>query len=72
LRENQKKPERKRQKEDAKKSGKSYTLARSGKAQCCGSGMFIADPDFYPSRIPNQTTAIKEDGERNLLTYPFL
>jgi hypothetical protein len=19
--------------------------------QCCGSGMFIQDPDFYPSRI---------------------
>jgi hypothetical protein len=37
--------------------------------QCCGSGMLIPDPDFYPSRIPNQTTATKEDGERNLLTY---
>ncbi len=22
--------------------------------QCCGSGMFIPDPDFYPSRIPKQ------------------
>ncbi len=21
--------------------------------QCCGSGMFIPDPDFYPSRIPD-------------------
>ena len=23
------------------------------KNQCCGSGMFIPDPDFYPSRIPD-------------------
>jgi serine/threonine protein kinase len=22
-----------------------------GQVQCCGSGMFIPDPDFYPSRI---------------------
>ncbi len=21
--------------------------------QCCGSGIFIPDPDFYPSRIPD-------------------
>jgi hypothetical protein len=21
--------------------------------QCCGSGTFIPDPDFYPSRIPD-------------------
>jgi hypothetical protein len=24
------------------------------KKQCCGSGMFIPDPDFYPSRIQKQ------------------
>jgi hypothetical protein len=28
--------------------------------QCCGSGMFIPDPDFYPSRIPDPKTATKE------------
>jgi hypothetical protein len=37
--------------------------------QCCGSGMFIPDPDFYPfwipdlgSRIPDPKTATKERG----------
>jgi hypothetical protein len=30
------------------------------KHQCCGSGMFIPDPDFYPSRIPDPKTATKE------------
>jgi hypothetical protein len=33
--------------------------------QCCGSGMFIPDPDFYPSRIPDPKTAIKKRGEKN-------
>ncbi len=35
--------------------------------QCCGSGMFIPDPDFYPlpgSRIPDPKTATKESGEK--------
>jgi hypothetical protein len=27
--------------------------------------MFILDPDFYPSRIPNPTTATKEEGGKN-------
>jgi hypothetical protein len=31
--------------------------------QCCGSEMFIPDPDFYPSRIPDPKTAAKERGE---------
>jgi hypothetical protein len=42
--------------------------------QCCGSGMLIPDPDFYPSRIPalgsrdaDPKTATKERGEKNLL-----
>jgi hypothetical protein len=30
--------------------------------QCCGSGMFIPDPDFYPSLIPDPETAPKERG----------
>ncbi len=45
--------------------------------QCCGSGMFIPDPDFYPSRIPDlgsripdQTTARKEE-EQNFFVLPF-
>ncbi len=29
--------------------------------QCCGSGMFIPDPDFFPSRIPDP----KKHGEVN-------
>jgi hypothetical protein len=32
--------------------------------QCCGSGMFIPDPDFFPSRIPDPKTATKERGEK--------
>jgi hypothetical protein len=27
----------------------------------------IPDPDFYPSRIPDPKTAIKERGEKNLM-----
>jgi hypothetical protein len=40
--------------------------------QCCGSGVFIPDPDFYQSRIPDlgswipdPKTAIKDRGEKN-------
>jgi hypothetical protein len=33
------------------------------KNQCCGSGMFIPDPDFYPSRIPDPKTTTEEKGE---------
>jgi hypothetical protein len=32
--------------------------------QCCGSGMFIPDPDFYPSRIPNPGSRISDPGSR--------
>jgi hypothetical protein len=46
--------------------------------QCGGSGMFIPDPDFYPSqipdlgsRIPDPKTSTKERGEKNLLSYLF-
>ncbi len=53
------------------------------KYQCCGSGMFIPDPDFCPSwildpgsrisdpgsRIPDPKTATKERGEKNLLYF---
>jgi hypothetical protein len=39
--------------------------------QCCGSGMFIPDPDFYPSRIPDPKTATKERGEKKFDVIPF-
>jgi hypothetical protein len=57
------------------------------KIQCCGSGMFIPDPesrilgpDFYPFRIPDlgswipyPKTATKERGKKkNLLSNLFL
>jgi hypothetical protein len=32
--------------------------------------MFIPDPDFYPSRIPDPKTAIKERGEK-FVVKPF-
>jgi hypothetical protein len=34
--------------------------------------MFIPDPDFYPSRIPDPKAAIKERGEKKLVVIPFL
>jgi hypothetical protein len=34
--------------------------------------MFIPDPDFYPSRIPDPTTAPKEKGEKIFLSYHFI
>jgi hypothetical protein len=30
---------------------------------CCGSGMFIPDPDFYPSRVPDPKTTTEEGRE---------
>jgi hypothetical protein len=32
--------------------------------QCCGSRMFIPDPDFYSSRIPDLGARISEPGSR--------
>ncbi len=57
-----------------------------GVAQCCGSGMFIPDPDFYPSRIsdresripdlgsriPDPKTATKERVEKKFVVIPLL
>jgi hypothetical protein len=40
--------------------------------QCCGSGMFIPDPDFYPSQIPDPKTVTKDMGEKKLVVLPFL
>jgi hypothetical protein len=41
--------------------------------QCCGSGIKIRDPDFYPSRIPDPKTATKKRGEKKLvfILVPF-
>jgi hypothetical protein len=36
--------------------------------QCCGSGMFIPDPDFYPYRIPDLGSQVVK---KNLLSYLF-
>jgi hypothetical protein len=47
---------------------------------CCGSGMFIPDPDFYPSAsripdpgswIPDPKTATKERGEKKICCHTF-
>jgi hypothetical protein len=40
--------------------------------QCCGSGMFIPEPDFFfPSQIPDLTKK-KEQRKNKLLVLPFL
>ncbi len=44
---------------------------RDKRKQCCGSGMFIPDPDFYPFRIPDPKTATKERGEKKFVVKPF-
>jgi hypothetical protein len=41
--------------------------------QCCGSGMFIPDPDFYSSWIPDPKTVTKwRVKKRKLVVIPFL
>jgi hypothetical protein len=45
--------------------------------QCCGSGMFIPDPDFYPIRNPNLGSRIQKQQQKsgvknNLLSNLFL
>jgi hypothetical protein len=39
--------------------------------QCCGSGMFIPDPDFYLFRIPDPKTARKERDEKKFIVNLF-
>ncbi len=39
--------------------------------QCCGSGMFIQDPDFFSSRITDPKTATKERGEKKFVVITF-
>jgi hypothetical protein len=40
--------------------------------QWCGSGMFIPDPDFDPSQIPDKTTAPKEEGKKFFVATNFI
>jgi hypothetical protein len=40
--------------------------------QCGGSGMFIPDPDLYPSRIPDPKTAMKDIWEKKFVVLTFL
>jgi hypothetical protein len=61
------------------KSQKTKKTTGSASSVAVESGMFIPDPDFYPSRIPDfgsqipdPKTATKERGEKNLLSYHFL
>jgi hypothetical protein len=41
--------------------------------QCCGSGMFIPDPDFYPSRIPDlgSKNSNKSEGWKKIWCHTF-
>jgi len=39
-------------------------LKNSISKQCCGSWMFIPDPDFYPSRIPDLGSRIKKPQQK--------
>jgi hypothetical protein len=45
---------------------KRYKIKFKRNCQCCGSGMFIPDPDFYPSRIQKQQQ--KRGMKKNLLS----
>jgi hypothetical protein len=57
-----------------KAARKTFESLHNVSNQCFGSGMFISDPDFYPSRIttsihpgsriPDPTTAIEEEGKK--------
>jgi hypothetical protein len=41
--------------------------------QCCGSGMFIPDPDFYPSRIQQHYQNQQKRGQgEGLVVLPIL
>jgi len=50
---------------------KRYKIKFKRNCQCCGSGMFIPDPDFYPSRIPDPKTATKERDEKKFVVIIF-
>ncbi len=51
---------------------KVHLETQSPDKQCCGSGMFIPDPDFYPSRIPDPKTGKKKrEGWKNICCHTF-
>jgi hypothetical protein len=39
--------------------------------QCCGSGMFIPDPDFLPIPVYPKTATKERGGGRELVVIPF-
>jgi hypothetical protein len=39
-------------------------LKNVGSNQCCGSGVFIPDPDFYPSRIPDLGSRLQKQQQK--------
>jgi hypothetical protein len=49
--------------------GRLYGTGRGGQ-QCCGSGMFIPDPDFFAFRMPDLKSRIQDPttkkGERKI------
>jgi hypothetical protein len=52
-----------------------YIIRTKGN-QCCGSGMFIPDPDFYPSWIPdlgsrNQKQQQQRWMKKKIVVIPF-
>ncbi len=58
------------------RSGQIRNFSESG-PQCCGSGMFIPDHDFYPSRIPDLGSRIqkqikKREGWKKICCHTFL
>ncbi len=40
--------------------------------QCCGSGMFIPDPDFYPSWIPDLGSRIQKHQQKRWVKKKFV
>jgi hypothetical protein len=48
-------------------------LAYDTKNQCCGSGMFISDTDFYPSLIPDlgSNNSKKREWRKKFVVLPF-
>jgi hypothetical protein len=53
-----------------------YPVSNKAYKQCCGSGMFVLDPDFYlswitdlGSRIPDPSTATIEEREKYFPLY---
>jgi hypothetical protein len=49
-----------------------HIIIRQGKEHCCGSGMFIADPDFCPSLIPDVGSQIQKQQQRRRVKNTIL